>query len=139
MSPEGDLGNLGEPTVSLSEPPEEQGDRLTKSPGAGWKLPLPNEPVRGHKPREQTGYWEASGREATQEGQRAVLAEHSTAEGGEVRPKRPTGGKARPGIPFDWEERWEILRDPQPSQHNSSGLPSRQRSIQRWSLRRWLT
>jgi RNA-directed DNA polymerase len=34
----------------------------------------------------------------------AVLAEHSTEEGGEVKPKRPTGGKATPGIPFDWED-----------------------------------
>ena len=28
----------------------------------------------------------------------AVLAEHSTEEGGEVRPKRPAGGKAKPGM-----------------------------------------
>src|SRR5215831_4552521 len=36
--------------------------------------------------------------EAARDGQGAVLVEHSTAEGGEVRPKRPTGGKATPGI-----------------------------------------
>jgi len=54
--------------------------------------------------------------EATQEGQRAVVAEHSTGEGGEVRPKRPTGGKARPGRVRDWEERGEGLRAYQPSQ-----------------------
>jgi len=30
----------------------------------------------------------------------AVLAERSTDEGGEVRPKRPAGGKAKPGVIF---------------------------------------
>ena len=30
----------------------------------------------------------------------AVLAERSTEEGGEVRPKRPAGGKAKPGMTF---------------------------------------
>jgi len=44
MSSEGKLGNLGEPTVSLSELPEEQGYRLTKSPGVGGELPTTNEP-----------------------------------------------------------------------------------------------
>src|SRR5438094_598138 len=139
MSSEGELGNLGEPTVSLSKMPEEQGYRLTKSPGVGRELPLPNEPSRGHKARKQAGYWGASGSEATQEGQRAVLAEHRTEEGGEPRPKEPTRGKATPGIPFHWEDRWEILRDHQPSQRNSSGLPSRRNAIQRWSLQRWPT
>jgi hypothetical protein len=44
MSSEGKLGNLGEPSVSLSTLPEEQGYRLTKSPGVGVELPPPNEP-----------------------------------------------------------------------------------------------
>jgi hypothetical protein len=44
MESEGELGNLGEPGVSLSEVPEEQGYRLTKSPGVGRELPLANEP-----------------------------------------------------------------------------------------------
>ena len=30
----------------------------------------------------------------------AVLVEHSTDEGGEVKPKRPAGGKAKPGMTF---------------------------------------
>jgi hypothetical protein len=109
MSSPGELGNLGEPPVSLSDAPEEQGYRLTKSPGVGRELPRPNEPVREHKGRKQTRYGEASGSEATQEGQRAVVAEHSTGEGGEPRPKEPTGGKATPGIPFCWADRWERL------------------------------
>ena len=50
-----------------------------------------------HKVRKQTRYWGASGSEATRDGHGAVVAEHSTEERGEVRPKRPTGGKATPG------------------------------------------
>jgi len=47
------------------------------------------------------GYWEAKAKsEATQEGQMAVAARHSTRETGEVRPKRPSGGKAKPGETF---------------------------------------
>jgi hypothetical protein len=47
--------------------------------------------------------------EATRDGHEAVVAEHSTGEGGEGRPKRPTGGKARPGRARDWEDRREGL------------------------------
>jgi hypothetical protein len=49
------------------------------------------------------GAGKVSGRERqakrAEMGRVAVLAAHSTGEGGEVRPKRPTGGKATPGIP----------------------------------------
>ena len=45
MPSEGKLGNLGEPPVSLSLLPEEEGYRLTKSPGVGRELPLPSEPA----------------------------------------------------------------------------------------------
>jgi len=38
----------------------------------------------------------------------AVLAEHSTDEGGELRPTGPTGGKATPGITVNWRDRREI-------------------------------
>jgi hypothetical protein len=61
MSSQGELGNLGEPTVSLSDALEEQGYRLTKSPGVGRELPRPNEPVREHKGRKQTGIVNLSG------------------------------------------------------------------------------
>jgi hypothetical protein len=47
MASEGELGNLGEPRVSLSEVPEEQGYRLNKSPGAGSQLPAVSEPLCG--------------------------------------------------------------------------------------------
>jgi hypothetical protein len=48
----------------------------------------------------------------------AVVAEHSTRERGEVRPKRPTGGKATPGRARDREERREGLRAYQPSEQH---------------------
>jgi hypothetical protein len=44
MSPQGKLGNLGEPAVSVSRLPEDEGYRLTKSPGVSGELPLPHEP-----------------------------------------------------------------------------------------------
>ena len=47
MPSEGEPGNLGEPLVSLSEMPEEQGYRLTKIPGAGGQLPTASEPAEG--------------------------------------------------------------------------------------------
>ena len=47
MASQGELGNLGEPSVSLSEEPEEQGYRRTKSPGAGRQLPAASEPRCG--------------------------------------------------------------------------------------------
>lgn len=44
MASTGELGNLGEPVVSLPTLPEEQGYRLTTSPGGGGELPTVNEP-----------------------------------------------------------------------------------------------
>ena len=41
-------------------------------------------------------------------GRAAVLAKHSTGEGGEPSPTGPTRGKATPGITFCWTERREI-------------------------------
>ena len=52
--------------------------------------------------------------EASREGQVAVLAEHSTWEGGELRPKESTGGKAKPGRTLYWMEIWETLRGRKP-------------------------
>jgi hypothetical protein len=72
----------------------------------------------GTQTREQPRYRGASGSEAARDRHGAVVAERSTGEGGEVRPKRPTGGKARPGRARDWEERREGLRAYQPSQQN---------------------
>jgi hypothetical protein len=70
MASEGELGNLGEPGVSLSDAPEEQGYRLTKSPGAGRQLPTASEPQGGHKRRERTRYWAASDKRSDPRGTR---------------------------------------------------------------------
>jgi hypothetical protein len=54
--------------------------------------------VRDTKPR-ATGVGTGRERGANRPGwAEAVLAERSTDEGGEVRPKRPAGGKAKPGM-----------------------------------------
>jgi len=60
MVSQGELGNLGEPGVSLDSMPEEQGYRRTKSPGAGSQLPAATEPAREHKLWERPRYREAS-------------------------------------------------------------------------------
>jgi len=48
-----------------------------------------------------------------------VVAEHSTDEDGEVRPKRPIGGKVRSGIARCWEERRVGHRAYNPSQQTA--------------------
>jgi hypothetical protein len=64
------------------------------------------------------GIGERATSEATREGHGAVVAEHSTVERGEGRPKRPTGGKARPGRARSGEERREGRRAYQASQQH---------------------
>lgn len=44
MSSQRRLGNLGEPTLSVCTDPEDEGDRVTKSPGGDGELPNINEP-----------------------------------------------------------------------------------------------
>ena len=56
MPSEGKLGNLGEPPVSLSTLPEEEGYRLTKSPGVGGELPPTDEP-HGTQIKEADKVW----------------------------------------------------------------------------------
>src|SRR5437867_9923461 len=94
MSSEGGLGNVGEPPVSLFQ---------TRNGGPGDQKPVVSWGFRpGHEPygdttntRKQARY-RGGERQAKppETGRAAVVAEHSTEEGGEVRPKRPTGGKA---------------------------------------------
>jgi hypothetical protein len=78
------------------------------------------------------GIGERASSEATRDGHGAVVAEHSTGERGEVRPKRPTGGKAKPGRARDWEERREGLRAYQPSQQH----PGHRRRVAQLCARR---
>ena len=74
------------------------GDRVTQGPGAVWALRLDSEPggATTHA-RSTPGIGERATSEGPREGQVAGVAAQSTAAGGEVRPTRPTGGKATSG------------------------------------------
>ena len=96
MSSEGELGNVGEPSVSL---------RTTRSGGPGaqrpWRrlgLPPGDEPVGDTTNSGSThGIGERATSTGPRAGQGAVVAAHRTGESGEVRPKRPTGGQEASG------------------------------------------
>jgi len=64
----------------------------------------------GQHERTEAGKVSGSERQAKRPemGSVAVLAEHSTGEGGALRPKGPTGGQATPGITWSWIARREI-------------------------------
>jgi hypothetical protein len=64
----------------------------------------------GHHERTEAGAVSGRERQAKrpERGRAAVLAKHSTEEGGEPRPTGPTGGKATPGITRSWTDRREI-------------------------------
>src|SRR3981081_943826 len=97
MSAPGERGNVGEPPVSLTREPEGgPGDHTPwRDPGSVPRGPAPvREPTN---PESTPGIGKRATREATREGQRAVGAASRTDEGGEGRPKRPTGGKAPSG------------------------------------------
>ena len=51
---------MGEPVVSWSRFPEEEGYRVNKSPGADVRLPAVCEPATEHKDRKQARYCIAS-------------------------------------------------------------------------------
>jgi hypothetical protein len=72
---------------------------VTKSPGVPWGFRPGHEPSGDTtNTRKQARYWGGERQAKHPEtGRVAVVAAHSTAEGGEVRPKRPTGGKAPSG------------------------------------------
>jgi len=75
------------------------GDRTTKSPGVRGGFAPHTSPVGTPRTNGSTqGIGTRATSEAARDGQGAVFVEHSTEEGGEARPKRPTGGKATPGI-----------------------------------------
>jgi hypothetical protein len=83
--------------------------RRSRTWGTGVKNLQARQPVAIRRCRERRkGLLRGTGRrgttEACRDGVLGVSATHSTEEGGEVRPKRPTGGKAKPGIPFWWKE-----------------------------------
>ena len=79
------------------------GDRVTKGPGGGGALrPAPEPCGDTTNERSTQGIGERAPSEGPREGQEAVVALHSTVAGGEVRPKRPTEGKATSGRVFRW-------------------------------------
>jgi hypothetical protein len=84
---------------------------VTKGPGVTGQLSPGHEPAGDTTNATEAGKVSGSERQAKRPemGMVAVLAEHSTGERGEVRPKRPTGGKATPGITSGWTDRREIL------------------------------
>jgi len=75
MHSQGELRNWREPSVSLLGAPEEQGYRLTKSPGVGGQLPAANEPATGHKGREQARYRGASDKRSDPRGAEGSLSQ----------------------------------------------------------------
>ena len=89
-----------------------------QEPRRVWRASDHSRAVRDPNGGSRQGMGERAASEATRDGQRAGVAKHSTDERGEVRPQRPTGGKARPGRAGDWEERREGLRAYQPSEQH---------------------
>ena len=85
------------------------GDRVIKGPGVCGGFDPRTSPYG--TPR-TTEAGKVLGRErqakCPERGRGAVLAEHTTDEGGELRPKGPTGGKATPGITLRRTDRREI-------------------------------
>src|SRR5262249_39631560 len=102
-------GNSGTWESHLSPCPHARiGGPDDQKPWRGRGLPPDHEPVRDTtNVRKQARYREASD-ERSEMGGAAVLAKHSTGEGGEPSPTGPTRGKATPGITFCWMERREI-------------------------------
>ena len=97
MSAQGKLGNLGEPPGSLTLCPD-WGTGGPKALACSGRFDQTTSPAgRPQTARSTQGIGERATSEGPREGQVAVVASHSTAEGGEVRPKRPTGGKATSG------------------------------------------
>ena len=84
------------------------GDRVIKGPGVRGGFDPHTSPYG--TPR-TTEAGKVSGREGQakcpERGRVAVLAEPTTDEGGELRPKGPTGGKATPGITLRRTDRRE--------------------------------
>ena len=78
------------------------GDRVTTGPGVPWSFLLATSP-EGTPRTTEAG--KVSGNERhvkdPEMGRVAVVAAQSTGEGGEVRPTRPTGGKAPSGSAFN--------------------------------------
>ncbi len=104
----GSLGTREDRHLLVREQPEQYGEPVDLRARRQWAVPS----LRARRERDtnRMGASEVSGserqRDATRDGDAVVLAEHSSEgrvsgrEGGEERPNRPTGAKAKPGITF---------------------------------------
>ena len=106
MRAQGYLGNLGEPMASLSPIAGVRATGLPKGPGAHRAFPHSERARRGDtNQRDNSRVPEASDERSDRNEPWAVVAEHSTDDHGEPRPKGPTGGKAKLDMMVHWEER----------------------------------
>jgi hypothetical protein len=107
MHTQGELGHVGEPRVSLSH--ARNGGPGDHKPWRGLGASTRSRARQGQHERTEAGKVSGSERRAKrpEKGIVAVLAEHSTDAGGELRPTGPTGGKATPGITLSWRDRRE--------------------------------
>jgi hypothetical protein len=88
---------VGEPAVSLSH--TRTGGPGDQKPWRGWEASTLATSPAGRPRTTEAGKVSGNERQVKdpEMGRVAVVAAHSTEEGGEVRPKRPTGGKAPSG------------------------------------------
>ena len=106
----GGTGELGRASCLLGQNAGRAGVPADQEPGR-WRTASGCQRAcrRDTNPGSSQGMGARATSEATRDGHGAVVAEHSTGERGEARPKRPTGGKARPGRARSWEDRREGL------------------------------
>ncbi len=102
----------------------------TKAPGIGVVSRMPIS-----ENREEHGTGERAESEGFREGHQAVLADHSTWEGGEPKSKGPTGGKERPGMTNCRKETWKGLWAYNPCKRIDGGLQhGQQQSCAKWGV-----
>ena len=103
----GSLGTREDRHLLVREQPEQYGEPVYQRARREWAVPSL---LASREDTNRMGASEVLGSErqseATRDGEAVVLAEHSSEdrssgrEGGEERPNRPTGAKAKPGITF---------------------------------------
>src|SRR5687768_3610100 len=113
MDSEGWLGNVGAPQGSVGMCRSgEPGEKPSEPSGVAWSWDLAGSEEEdhpkvsaneGHPKDAETGWWQSSRRIVP----RVCGASPTGRDGGELRPKGPTGGQATPGRADGWEERWE--------------------------------
>jgi len=137
LASQGELGNVGAPSVALSP-------FRTGGPGAHrpWRGVGVSPRARAREgPHERTATGKGSGRERQAQcparGSEAVFAAYRPGAGGALRPPGPTGGQATPGRTLWWTERRERRCDHQPSPRNSNTWQSKRPAIPLACFGRW--